>query len=194
MSNVVVGGGHFVERGGQMVQQFANHVQVGSRAIGKLDEIKGAIESCFDWTQKYNHQDCEPFPEYRGMQNIPNVPISPTLVNRASSGFSSESSGLLNFGRDSWKPNRQPGIDYTMTLCSNDLDSDAWGNRWNDFKDSHLAGSIKEFGLALGSGMAGDGQGAVEHGAAAAQEWWLSRQEMADRTDALRGTWQNDAR
>ena len=169
MSNVVVGGGHFVERGGQVVQEFANHVQVGSRTMNKLEEMKGAIDNCFGWTEKYTHENCEPFPEYKQVQNV-----------YTSSGINISSSA------------RPPQPSYT--LCSNDSDSNAWIDRCDDFRNSHLGGFIKEFGLALGSGIAGDGQGAIEHGASAAEEWWKSVQEMADKADAFRGTWQNDAR
>jgi hypothetical protein len=101
---VVVGGGHFVDRGGQMVQEFANHVQVGSRAIGKLDEIKGSIESCFDWTSKYTHDNCQPFPEYKEVQ------VMPSLLEHVQVGQGHFNIQPIKFATYDWGPKAQPGV------------------------------------------------------------------------------------
>jgi hypothetical protein len=165
LTRVIVNGGSFIRHGQQLIQEFANHVPVRSRTP---DAEK---------VNTFFHRVT------RNTGNSLNFSSDRPSLNR----ISSDKEWLPDVGHkifqkecdhenfiESLKKVRK----LETLLASNKVDPPQvntpkvehpnWQSRlrqaWDEVKDMPEIEALKEAGLAIGSGLAGDREGAIEHG------------------------------
>ena len=167
LDRVVVGGGHFVERGGQLVQEFAEkaphiagHIVVaGGHFVDRGGQlVQSAVVTAGHAQDAFN----------RGLEASfysRATPIPPDHPQRVLSPDQARYTPIASSAEEAWEA----------------------------FRSSHQGEGLKELGLAAGCAASGDVNGALEHGINAtvecAQGFW---DQITGNVGW--GTWSNDNR